>query len=400
VLHTAEGRAATSIADALSLRLDRGTRLRFDDRDHVTLLEGSVYVDSGGLGLGPPLIIRTPAGDVRHIGTQFQVACRETPRASACAKAAWRWVAATRSHVRSRPAMRSKCAVTRSAGNTGCRRSVRRGNGPPRSRRHSPSKTGPWRSSSPGWRANMAGSCISPTKTCNARPRQIHLHGSLDGLDAPAMLERVALVTGVPLALDDGVLSVGSGAVIHLRLACCGLALLLSATVVARDGATQAPPGMRAGDRLDSVLAALNAQGHRIVYSSALVRPEMTLRAVPASYDIDELLREILAPWNLRAVRAAERRLADRGRPTRAPRGRCRCREWSPKPSRSSMSPGRGCSSASRDRARPSSNAGTSSACRTWPTIRCACSRCCPVFPAATSARRSTSVAASAKRRS
>src|SRR5690348_7872167 len=62
---------------------------------------------------------------------------------------------------------------------------------------------------------------------------------------------------------------------------------------------------MRAGDRVEAVLAALNAQGYRIVYSSALVRPEVTLRAVPASNDIDALLREILAPWNLRAIRVA-----------------------------------------------------------------------------------------------
>jgi hypothetical protein len=61
----------------------------------------------------------------------------------------------------------------------------------------------------------------------------------------------------------------------------------------------------RAGARLDSVLAALNERGHRIIYSSALVRPDMTLRATPSSGDIDSLLREILSPWNLRAVRAA-----------------------------------------------------------------------------------------------
>jgi len=88
-----------------------------------------------------------------------------------------------------------------------------------------------------------------------------------------------------------------------LRSAILCLALLLGAVAVARDVAHTAPPAMRAGDRLESVLAALNAQGHRIVYSSALVRPEMRLRAAPTSNDIDGLLREILAPWNLRAVR-------------------------------------------------------------------------------------------------
>lgn len=62
---------------------------------------------------------------------------------------------------------------------------------------------------------------------------------------------------------------------------------------------------MRAGESLESVLAALNARGHRIVYSSALVLPTMTLREVPKVTSIDELLREILTPWKLRAVHAA-----------------------------------------------------------------------------------------------
>jgi len=68
-------------------------------------------------------------------------------------------------------------------------------------------------------------------------------------------------------------------------------------------GAVMIP--MRAGASLESVLAALNARGYRIVYSTALVQPSMTLRETPTSTRIDELLREILAPWNLRAVHAA-----------------------------------------------------------------------------------------------
>jgi len=62
---------------------------------------------------------------------------------------------------------------------------------------------------------------------------------------------------------------------------------------------------LRAGASVESVLAALNARGFRIVYSSALVQPSMTLRDVPKATRIDELLKEILAPWNLRAVHAA-----------------------------------------------------------------------------------------------
>src|SRR5690606_39208 len=39
----------------------------------VTLLAGTVYVDSGGINTGSKLVIETPAGEVAHIGTQFLV---------------------------------------------------------------------------------------------------------------------------------------------------------------------------------------------------------------------------------------------------------------------------------------------------------------------------------------
>jgi hypothetical protein len=59
------------------------------------------------------------------------------------------------------------------------------------------------------------------------------------------------------------------------------------------------------GVSLEAALAELTTRGHRIVYSSALVRPEMQLRTAPAATRIDVLLEEILAPWQLRAVQAA-----------------------------------------------------------------------------------------------
>ncbi len=62
---------------------------------------------------------------------------------------------------------------------------------------------------------------------------------------------------------------------------------------------------MRAGESLEAVLSALNDRGYTIVYSSALVRPDMKLLTAPAATNIEELLREILAPWKLRAVRAS-----------------------------------------------------------------------------------------------
>jgi len=91
--------------------------------------------------------------------------------------------------------------------------------------------------------------------------------------------------------------------------ACC-LAFAASNVVSAAVVARQPMPvvtdvTLRAGDSLESALAALNGGGYRIVYSSALVRPEMVLRTQPGAARLDELLREILAPWKLRAVQAA-----------------------------------------------------------------------------------------------
>ena len=86
---------------------------------------------------------------------------------------------------------------------------------------------------------------------------------------------------------------------------CAGLLLGVAQVQAASTGPYAVNAALRAGDKLENVLALLNERGFHIVYSSALVRPEMQLLAAPRSSRIDELLREILAPWNLRAVRAA-----------------------------------------------------------------------------------------------
>jgi hypothetical protein len=72
------------------------------------------------------------------------------------------------------------------------------------------------------------------------------------------------------------------------------------------DDVTPVTRVLRGGDSLASVLDALNARGHRVVYSSALVLPQMTLAAPPRATGIRALLDEILAPWKLKALRAAE----------------------------------------------------------------------------------------------
>ena len=58
-----------------TLRLDRETHLRFDGARTATLLRGAIYYanDSGG----PTVTIHTPFGDVRDVGTRFEVRLRD-----------------------------------------------------------------------------------------------------------------------------------------------------------------------------------------------------------------------------------------------------------------------------------------------------------------------------------
>jgi len=203
------GRVALSLGGASSLRLDRNTRLRVDARDHVTLLAGSLYVDSGGLNASSSLRIATPAGEIGHIGTQFQVFVGD---------------ALTRVRVRE-----GRVSVTSDAGTQdlatgdalevrGAERQVMRG---------LPAYGADW-----AWAASVAAALEIENRplgeflawlareqgwqlrygsdALQEQAAQIRLHGALEGLDANGMIERVALITGVPLQMRDGVLWVGT----------------------------------------------------------------------------------------------------------------------------------------------------------------------------------------------
>lgn len=95
------------------------------------------------------------------------------------------------------------------------------------------------------------------------------------------------------------------------RLLFVSIALLasfaLSAAETARtDDVSPVTRVLRGGDSVASVLNALNAHGHRVAYSSALVQPGMKLASAPRATDIRALLDEVLGPWKLKAVRASK----------------------------------------------------------------------------------------------
>lgn len=74
ILRTGDGgRAAVRLPSGESLRIDSRSAVRFDSPRLVTLEQGALYVDANpALPRGPGLEIATPLGFVRHVGTQFE----------------------------------------------------------------------------------------------------------------------------------------------------------------------------------------------------------------------------------------------------------------------------------------------------------------------------------------
>lgn len=71
----APGRAALRLAGGGELRLDAGTRLRLLAAASLELAAGAVYADTGTDGAaGTALVVHTPLGVVRDVGTRFAVA--------------------------------------------------------------------------------------------------------------------------------------------------------------------------------------------------------------------------------------------------------------------------------------------------------------------------------------
>lgn len=68
------GRGALALANGISARLDYATRIRVAATDRLVIDRGAIYVDAGAESArAAPLEIVTPAGSVRHLGTQYEV---------------------------------------------------------------------------------------------------------------------------------------------------------------------------------------------------------------------------------------------------------------------------------------------------------------------------------------
>jgi ferric-dicitrate binding protein FerR (iron transport regulator) len=67
-------RAALELTSGLELRIDRASHLVFDEPDAASLEQGAAYVDSGTSpgAIASRFTLRTAAGTVRHVGTQYE----------------------------------------------------------------------------------------------------------------------------------------------------------------------------------------------------------------------------------------------------------------------------------------------------------------------------------------
>lgn len=71
----AAGRASLRLPDGTVVRLDAGSRVRFDSPAALALERGAVYADTGAGGSG--LAVTTPAGIARDVGTRFTIRLAE-----------------------------------------------------------------------------------------------------------------------------------------------------------------------------------------------------------------------------------------------------------------------------------------------------------------------------------
>lgn len=213
-VETGEGRAALLLGHSLSLRADRHTRFEIIARDRVRLTQGRIYVDSGNVPTVSRLHIETPAGEVRHLGTQFlvtverdltQIRVREgrvaltRPDATTHELAAGDALDVTAERVRHSHGERSYGEPWEWVAAAGPAVDIE-------NRLLTEFLT--WIAREHGWQIQYR------DELTQLEAQKIRLHGSVAGLDAEAMLERVALITGMALHVEHGVLSVGNEAVL------------------------------------------------------------------------------------------------------------------------------------------------------------------------------------------
>jgi ferric-dicitrate binding protein FerR (iron transport regulator) len=211
LLATQEDGAALEVGDSLSLRIDKHSRLRLVARNEVVLLAGTIYVDSGGLSAHSELRIRTPAGEVRHEGTQYQVSVKTGQTHIQVREGRVRFTDVAQA--RAAHIVAGEELDVDAQGNLQRRAAV--GFGPEwewASALATPLDTEnrplveflAWMAREHGWQLRYA------TPRLEREVQSIRLHGVTQGSTPEQTLQRVALITGLPMRVDDGVLVIGA----------------------------------------------------------------------------------------------------------------------------------------------------------------------------------------------
>lgn len=208
------GRVALTLGNSLSLRVDQHTKLRIDATDRVTLLRGRIYVDSGGLSTNATLMIMTPAGEVQHLGTQFQVYVQDDTTRVRVREG---HVQLSSRRVNAQQVNAQQIASGEELQIVGSQVVLQRGLPTYGTDWEWASTIAPaldienrplaefltWMAREHGWQLRYANESVQQ------RTHEIRLHGSLEQMNSTDVVERISLITGVPIVSQEGVLLVG-----------------------------------------------------------------------------------------------------------------------------------------------------------------------------------------------
>jgi ferric-dicitrate binding protein FerR (iron transport regulator) len=204
------GRLAIRVSGAHSLRLDHSTEVRLG-HGGVILVRGAIYFESGAAGASSPAFqVSTPAGEVQHLGTQYEarvhegstsVSVREgqvrlggdeLPGQPLLVSAGEELFVSTTGHIERRPvslhgarwAWASAIAPAFDIEN------------------RSAADFLAWIAREHGWALRF------DSDDARSAARAAVLHGSISSLTADQALRRVATITGLSFSVADGVLTV------------------------------------------------------------------------------------------------------------------------------------------------------------------------------------------------
>lgn len=205
---TRQGRVALSLG-AFSLRVDRGTTFELGDGE-LTLQQGAIYVDTGtAVSVPSTLRIVTPEGEVRHVGTQYQVLVQGEKTVVRVREGNVRIdrrddTPVERVHANEEVVLvRGQSAVRRAVSAHGPQWRWSTELAPPFDiEGRSLAELLAWLTRENGWQLEYA------TPAARGAAAEVLLHGGRATAASPETLKRIAAITGFSFSAEDGVLRV------------------------------------------------------------------------------------------------------------------------------------------------------------------------------------------------